>query len=140
MGAKDFRKALIRVAAPVLAAVAVCACTASHARAPGLDIATGVASYYADRFAGKPTASGEAYDPEAFTAAHRTLPFGTRVRVTDMASGRNVVVRINDRGPWGGERIIDISRAAARKLGLIRRGHGAVRLTAAEDDEGSAGD
>lgn len=112
----------------MLAAAMLCAGTDSHARAPGLEIATGMASYYADRFSGKPTASGEAYDPEDFTAAHRTLPFGTRLRVTDVASGRSVVVRVNDRGPWGGNRLIDISRAAARELGLIRRGHGQVQL------------
>jgi len=112
----------------MLAAAALCACTASHARAPTLDITTGTASYYADRFTGKPTASGEAYDPEDFTAAHRSLPFGTHVRVTDMASGRSVIVRVNDRGPWGNGRIIDISRAAARELGLLQRGHGEVQL------------
>lgn len=115
----------------MLAAGALCACTAAYARAPWLEITTGTASYYADRFAGKRTANGETYDPEAFTAAHRTLPFGTRVRVTDMASGRSVIVRVNDRGPWGGKRLIDISRAAARELGLIARGHGAVQLTPA---------
>ncbi|WP_066798765.1 septal ring lytic transglycosylase RlpA family protein [Sphingomonas soli] len=117
----------------MLAAAALCAGTASHARAPGLEspdlaISTGTASYYADRFSGKRTASGEAYDPEDFTAAHRSLPFGTRVRVTDMASGRSVVVRVNDRGPWGKGRLIDLSRAAARELGLIQRGHAQVQL------------
>ena len=112
----------------MLAMAALSACTASHARAPALDVTTGTASYYADHFSGKRTASGEAYDPEAFTAAHRSLPFGTRLRVTDMASGRSVVVRVNDRGPWGGKRLIDLSRAAARELGLIRRGHGQVQL------------
>ena len=140
MGAIIIRKLAAHVTAYALASVAVCACTASHARAPSVEIATGMASYYADRFTGKPTASGEAYDPAAFTAAHRTLPFGTRVRVTDAESGRSVVVRINDRGPWGGKRIIDISRAAARELGLIRRGHGAVRLTVSDEDEGPSED
>ncbi|RYE03285.1 MAG: septal ring lytic transglycosylase RlpA family protein [Sphingomonadales bacterium] len=116
----------------VLAAAALCACSAAYARAPWLEITTGTASYYADRFSGKPTASGEAYDPEDFTAAHRSLPFGTRVRVTDMQNGRSVIVRINDRGPWGrGGRLIDVSRAAARELGLIQRGHGSVQLTPA---------
>lgn len=115
----------------MLAAAALCACTASHARAPAFDVSTGTASYYADRFTGKRTASGEAYDPEDFTAAHRSLPFGTHVRVTDMQSRRSVIVRVNDRGPWGKGRIIDISRAAARELGLIRRGHGRVQLTPA---------
>lgn len=134
MGTIDSGKAMMRAAGTFLAAALVCACTASHARAPGLEIGTGVASYYADRFSGQRTASGEAYDPDQFTAAHRTLAFGTRVRVTDMTTGQSVVVRVNDRGPWGGKRIIDLSRAAARKLGLIRRGHGQVRLTPASDD------
>jgi rare lipoprotein A len=115
----------------MLAAAGICACTASYARAPMLDMSTGTASYYADRFTGKRTASGEAYDPEDFTAAHRTLPFGTRVRVTDMASGRSVIVRVNDRGPWGNGRLIDLSRAAARELGLIQRGHSEVQLVPA---------
>lgn len=115
----------------VMAAVALGACTASYANAPELEASTGTASYYADRFTGKRTASGEAYDPEDFTAAHRTLPFGTRVRVTDMASGRSVIVRVNDRGPWSNGRVIDISRAAARELDLIRRGHGPVQLVPA---------
>jgi rare lipoprotein A len=114
----------------MLAAV-LCAATASYARAPAIETSTGTASYYADRFAGKRTASGEAYDPEDFTAAHRSLPFGTRVRVTDMASGRSVIVRVNDRGPWGGGRLIDLSRAAARELDLIQRGHGQVQLVPA---------
>jgi rare lipoprotein A len=118
----------------LLTAAALCACTVSHASAPGMEISTGMASYYADRFTGKATASGEAYDPDDFTAAHRTLAFGTRVRVTDVASGRSVVVRVNDRGPWGGKRVIDISRAAARALGMIGRGHGQVRLARASDD------
>lgn len=124
----------IRLAAYALAASVASACAASHARAPSLEIATGEASYYHDRFSGRPTASGEPYDPQALTAAHRSLPFGSRVRVTDMASGRSVVVRINDRGPWGGGRLIDISRAAAEELGLIRRGKGQVRLTLETED------
>ncbi|RYY23329.1 MAG: septal ring lytic transglycosylase RlpA family protein [Sphingomonadales bacterium] len=123
-----------RIGRTMLAVAALCACTATFARAPAIDRSSGMASYYADRFTGKRTASGEAYDPEAFTAAHRTLPFGTRVRVTDMASGRSVIVRVNDRGPWGrGERLIDLSRAAARELDLIRRGHGAVQLSPATE-------
>ncbi|MES2986498.1 MAG: septal ring lytic transglycosylase RlpA family protein [Pseudomonadota bacterium] len=115
----------------MMLAAALGACTASYARAPALEISTGTASFYADRFTGKRTANGELYDPEAFTAAHRSLPFGTHVRVTDLASGRSVIVRVNDRGPWGNGRLIDISRAAARELGLIQRGHGRVELEAA---------
>ncbi|MCH7863041.1 septal ring lytic transglycosylase RlpA family protein [Sphingomonas sp. NPDC092331] len=126
-----------------VAAMLLSPCAISHANAPGLAraaaIATGEASYYADRFAGRRTASGEAYDPSDFTAAHRSLPFGTRVRVTDIGSGRSVVVRINDRGPWDKGRLIDISRAAANEIGLARRGRGTVSLALAEEEEAEAG-
>ena len=74
------------------------------------------------------TSSGEVYDMYAMTAAHRTLPFGTRLRVTNPRTGASVVVRINDRGPFHGSRIIDVSRAAAEELGLVGRGHGLVEL------------
>jgi len=88
----------------------------------------GLASWYGERFQGKPTASGEPFDMYAFTAAHRTLAFGTRVRVTNPANGRSVVVRINDRGPWVDGRIIDLSYAAARELGIIEAGVARVEL------------
>ena len=81
----------------------------------------GRASFYADRFAGRPTATGEPYDPSALTAAHRTLPLGTYVDVA-RADGRHVVVRINDRGPYAGGRVIDLSRRAAWELGMLREG------------------
>lgn len=85
-------------------------------------VSTGVASYYADSLAGRPTASGEPYDPAELTAAHRTLPFGTLVEVT-RDDGRSVVVRINDRGPFGKKkRLIDLSRRAAEALGMVRAG------------------
>lgn len=94
----------------------------------GEPLGSGVASYYGRRFDGRRTASGEAFDMHAMTAAHRTLPFGSRVRVTNPSNGKSVVVRINDRGPFHGNRVIDVSRAAATELGLIRRGHGRVDL------------
>ncbi|MBH0112389.1 septal ring lytic transglycosylase RlpA family protein [Novosphingobium sp. YJ-S2-02] len=94
----------------------------------------GRASYYGARFAGNPTASGEIFDPEAMTAAHRTLPFGTQVQVTNPANGESVVVTINDRGPFHGNRVIDLSKAAARELGLIRRGSGVVELALLADN------
>jgi rare lipoprotein A len=75
------------------------------------------------------TASGERCDPSAMTAAHRTLPFGTKVRVENVKNGRSVVVRINDRGPFVGGRIIDVTKAVANKLGFIRAGTARVRLT-----------
>jgi rare lipoprotein A len=88
----------------------------------------GEASYYADSLHGNKTASGEPYDKDALTAAHRSLPFGTRVRVTYPKTGKSVEVVINDRGPHAKGRIIDLSAAAARSLGLIEDGHGAVKL------------
>ncbi len=93
---------------------------------------TGWASYYGARFAGRSTASGETFDPAKLTAAHRTLPFGTRVRVTSLRNGRAVVVRINDRGPHVPGRLIDLSRAAARRLGMLQRGTVRVRLQVVE--------
>ena len=88
----------------------------------------GEASYYGSELAGNPTASGESFDPERLTAAHRTLPLGSKVRVTNARNGETVVVRINDRGPYHGNRVIDLSRAAARTIGLIRSGTGRVNL------------
>jgi len=93
----------------------------------------GSASYYAAKFDGRRTASGERFDNGAMTAAHRTLPFGTLVRVTNLANGRSVVVRINDRGPFSAGRMIDVSRAAASELGLVARGHGMVELAVIAD-------
>lgn len=88
----------------------------------------GMASYYGRSFAGRRTASGETFDPQQLTAAHRTLPFGSKVKVTNPANGRSVVVRINDRGPFSRGRVIDLSHRAAEDLGLIRSGHGEVEL------------
>jgi rare lipoprotein A len=105
------------------AAELVAATPAAPAATP---LGTGSASYYADRFHGRRTASGEAFDQAAYTAAHRTLPFGSLVRVTNEATGASVVVRINDRGPFTRGREIDVSRAAAEELGLIRPGHAQV--------------
>ncbi|MBD9513447.1 septal ring lytic transglycosylase RlpA family protein [Pseudomonas sp. BGr12] len=90
--------------------------------------AEGTASYYGKAHHGKRTASGERFNQNALTAAHRTLPFGTRVRVTNLDNGRSVVVRINDRGPFGRGRIIDVSKAAAEQLNMLRSGTAPVRL------------
>ncbi len=91
-------------------------------------LGNGVASYYGKRFHGRRTANGERFNMNAMTAAHKTLPFGTKVRVTNARNGKSVVVRINDRGPFIRGRTIDLSRAAARKIGIIQRGHGRVKL------------
>ncbi|MES2733674.1 MAG: septal ring lytic transglycosylase RlpA family protein [Bacteroidota bacterium] len=87
-----------------------------------------MASYYANKFAGRKTASGEKYRKSKKTAAHQTLPFGTRVKVTNLANGRTVKVRINDRGPFAKGRIIDLSKSAARKVGLLQAGVAKVKL------------
>lgn len=89
---------------------------------------TGMASFYSKWHAGRRTASGEKYDPGALTAAHRTLPFGTRVQVTNLANGRSVVVRINDRGPTVRRRLIDLSRSAADRLDMVADGTSRVSI------------
>jgi len=88
----------------------------------------GMASWYGQEFAGRPTANGEIFDPETMTAAHRTLPFGTIIDVTNLKNGRTTRVRVNDRGPFVGNRIIDLSYAAARSLGMVEDGVSRVRL------------
>lgn len=92
------------------------------------DLGEGGASYFDREMAGNRTASGERCDPDTLTAAHRTVPLGSRLRVTSLSTGRQVVVRVNDRGPFRGGRVIDLSRAAADVLALTRMGHGRVRL------------
>ena len=89
---------------------------------------TGIASWYGPGFHGRQTASGERFDQNALTAAHRSLAFGTRVRVTNLSNGRSVVVIINDRGPFVGGRIIDLSKKAAAKIGMVRQGTAKVRV------------
>jgi rare lipoprotein A len=128
----------LRVAAGMLLVVLALLCGACAGRrppdtppAPAPDPGrsqTGIASWYGKKFHGRRTASGERYDMHAMTAAHRTLPFGTRVEVTDLETGRSVRVRINDRGPFVQGRIIDLSYAAARKLGMVERGLARVRI------------
>jgi rare lipoprotein A len=88
----------------------------------GTPVGSGRASFYGAQFAGRPTASGERFAPDAMTAAHRSLPFGSKVRVTNTRNGRSVIVRINDRGPFHGNRVIDVSKAAAQELGFVRSG------------------
>lgn len=93
-----------------------------------LAAATGQASWYGPGFYGNRTASGEVLRPGTYTAAHRSLPFGTRVRVTNLNNGRSAVVRINDRGPFTGGRIIDLAHGAATDLGVTASGVATVRL------------
>ncbi len=126
-----------------IAVLALASCTSlattsgdssSHGGTAGDDV-RGVASYYAHEFHGRTTASGEVYDENALTAAHRELPFGTRVLVTNLSNERDVVVRINDRGPFVTGRIIDLSYAAARRLDFIEEGITTVRVEVVEDDD-----
>ncbi len=116
------------LAEPALPDHAVDITTIESAEPSATPIGPGVASYYGRRFHGRPTASGEAFDMNGLTAAHKTLPFGSRVRVTNPRNGASVVVRVNDRGPFTRGRDIDLSRAAAEQIGIVRSGHGRVEL------------
>ncbi|MCB0684896.1 MAG: septal ring lytic transglycosylase RlpA family protein [Saprospiraceae bacterium] len=82
----------------------------------------GIASYYADKFHDQRTASGELYDTSKYTAAHRDLPFGQQLRIIRRDDGRSVIVTVNDRGPFNKRRIVDLSKAAARDLGMLHQG------------------
>lgn len=132
------RSLLLSVTGGVLALMT--ACLASGQSPSGtatdrlLEESRGEASYYADRFAGQQTASGDIFDPDALTAAHPSLPFGTKVRVTRLGDEqvRTVVVRINDRGPYADDRIVDLSEAAARRIGMIEEGVVEVRIEVLE--------
>ncbi len=88
----------------------------------------GAASFYSDGFEGRPTANGESFDSSLPTAAHRTLPLGSVVRVTNIANGKSVVVRVNDRGPYHGNRVLDLAESAAADLGFVDKGVGRVRI------------
>ena len=99
----------------------------------------GSASYLADSLAGRRTASGRLFDPARLTAAHRTLPFGTRIRVTNLANGRHIMLTVVDRGPFRAGRIVDVSPRAARELGFYRAGLARVRVEVVNvPDEASA--
>ena len=98
-----------------------------------MPVSIGHASWYGPGFAGKKTASGEVFDDTKLTAAHKSLPLGTKVKVTNLENGRSVKVAINDRGPFVGNRLIDLSRAAAHALGMVE--NGVVRVRIEYDDE-----
>ena len=121
--------ALFAAGASGALAQAPAAASAPEAAAPAAPAApaaaageSGKIAWYGRKFAGRKTASGEAFNPEALTMAHKTLPFGTRVKVTNPKNGRSVVVRVNDRGPTQADRVGDVSLAAARKLGMLKPG------------------
>jgi rare lipoprotein A len=134
---RTFTHSRRRIAGLLMAAVCVFAVPGQQARADGdsvADVASavgrgfvtvveeGLVSWYGAAFHSRPTASGERFDSGELTMAHPSLPFGTRVKVTNLRNGRSVVVRVNDRGPFVGTRIADLSHAAADQIGMIRRG------------------
>lgn len=132
----------LRPLAHACAALLLAGAGAAHAQpsasarvADAVHALEGRVTYYARRLAGRPTASGERFDPEAMTMAHSTLPFGTLVRVTNPANEHSVVVRINDRGAWAADRIGDLSFAAARELGILRKGVARLRLEVLGGDD-----
>jgi rare lipoprotein A len=102
-------------------------------------IQTGKASFYADKFEGKMTASGEKYKHSKLTGAHKTLPFGTKVRVTNLGNNEMVDVVINDRGPYVDGRVIDLSKSAAEKLGYLNKGLAEVRIEVVDAGDGKGG-
>lgn len=108
--------------------------------AASAQIQTGKASFYADKFEGSPTASGEKYKHNKLTGAHRSLPFGTKVRVTNTANNKSVEVIINDRGPWVENRIIDLSKSAAEQLQFINQGIADVQLEVIDPGDGKTSD
>lgn len=127
IGSTSFMRRPLLITATLLALAATV--PADSARAGAVEsVQTGVASFYASFFHGRKTANGERYDEGALTAAHRTLPFGTRVRVTNLDNQKTLLLRINDRGPFIGNRIIDLSRAAAHGLGFIQKGLARVKV------------
>lgn len=113
--------------AQILYAAALLA-LASCASSKNTFVQTGQGSYYADKFAGRPTASGVPYRPGQMTAAHNTLPFGTLIQVTNVRNGRSVKVTVNDRGPHVKGRIVDVSKKAARQLDIVEAGVVPVQL------------
>ncbi|MBV6750057.1 MULTISPECIES: septal ring lytic transglycosylase RlpA family protein [Pseudomonas] len=116
-----------------LALLSLLAGCASHDINPRGYDETGMASYYGAQHQGKRTASGEPFNQHGLTAAHRQLPFGTRVKVTNLANDKSVIVRINDRGPHTRGRLIDLSREAAAQLGMLQGGTARVRIQSLDD-------
>ncbi len=118
------------ICATSMALLVSCAAPQSHA-VPDVQVTKtifGMASWYGPGFHGRQTANGEVFDQQSLTAAHPSLPFGTLVRVTNESNGKSVVVRVNDRGPFIGNRIIDLSQGAAQVIGIVHSGVGSVKL------------
>lgn len=124
---------MIKQLLPLLFGVALLAtaCHRKHAPASSREVSgteTGLASFYSENYNGRKTANGEIYHSAKLTAAHKTLPFGTKVKVTNLSNGKSVKVRINDRGPFIPGRIIDLTRAAARKIDMENAGVVKVKI------------
>ena len=122
---------LIYVITCLLLVLSTAGCGVFFSRGPGAEAdpyQSGLASWYGKKFHGRKTASGSPYDMGAMTAAHKTLPFGTKVKVVEVKTGNSVVVTINDRGPFVENRVIDLSKEAAKQLGIIEQGHAKVEL------------
>ena len=111
--------------------IVIILCAILHIEGQAQQIMTirGKASYYADRFHGRRTANGEIYHIDSMTCAHLRFPFGTRLRVRHLGNGKEIVVRVNDRGPYSNRYIIDLSKTAARELGILHSGHADVELS-----------
>ncbi|KQT82203.1 septal ring lytic transglycosylase RlpA family protein [Aurantimonas sp. Leaf443] len=122
------RKAALLAVSMTFGVSAFTALGSISAEAQTKSVRSGSASYYGKQFHGRRTANGERFNMNSMTAAHRTLPFGTKVKVTNSVNGRSVVVRINDRGPFHGNRVIDLSRGAAQSIGMISSGVAKVKL------------
>jgi rare lipoprotein A len=122
-----FHPSLRRVTAIFLITVGLA--LATIAQRADASVMQGIASYYGGKFHGRKTANGEIFDVTRLTAAHRSLPFGTRLKVTNLRNGRSVVVRVNDRGPFIKGRILDLSYAGAVALGFIQSGVAPISLT-----------
>lgn len=112
----------------LLGILLIASATAAEAKVKPGHSQKGIASFYHDKFHGRKTASGQIYNKNIPSAAHKTLPLGTKVKVTDTKTGKSIVVKVNDRGPFIGGRIIDLSRSAARQLGILKRGLARVEV------------
>ena len=119
-------------AVPAAPAAAPAPSTATPAPASAAGVETGMAAVYSDKLHGHKTASGQVYDRNKLTTAHKTLPFGTKVKVTNVKNDKSVVLLVNDRGPTQAGRVVDVSLAAAKALGISARGMAEVRVEVAE--------
>lgn len=94
----------------------------------------GTASFYADKFVGRKTASGDLYSHDKYTCAHKTLPFGTKLKVTNLSNNKSVIVTVNDRGPFVGTRLIDLSKSAAKEINMVQQGIAKVKIEIIDND------